>query len=66
MPRLADVDLVTGEVRCRGPVTRVRYERGRSGELLHVEVKKVAAAAEGFYREEKPKRKGLFGALSGK
>lgn len=66
MPRLAEVDRVTGEVWCRGPVTRVRYERERPGELLHVEAKKVAAAAEGFYREEKPKRKGLFGALFGK
>ena len=27
MPRLADVDRVTGEVRRRGPVTCVRYER---------------------------------------
>ena len=40
-PRLADVDRVTGEPRRRGPVTRVRYERERPGELLHVDVKKV-------------------------
>ena len=42
MPRLADVDRVTGEVRRRGPVTPVRYERDRPGELIHVDVKKVA------------------------
>ena len=42
LPRLADVDRVTGEVRRRGPATQVRYERERPGELLHVDVKKVA------------------------
>ena len=47
MPRLADVDRVTGEVRVRGPVTRVRYERERPGELLHVDVKKVARIPDG-------------------
>ena len=47
LPRLADVDRVTGEVRRRGPVTHVRYERGRPGELLHVDVKKVARIPDG-------------------
>ena len=42
LPRLADVDRVTGEARRRGPVTPVRYERSRPGELVHVDVKKVA------------------------
>ena len=42
LPKLADVDRVTGEVRRRGPVTRVRYERESPGELVHVDVKKVA------------------------
>lgn len=42
LPRLADVDRVTGEVRRRGPVTPVRYERERAGELVHVDVKRVA------------------------
>lgn len=41
-PRLAGVDRVTGEPRRRGPVTRVRYERERPGELVHVDVKRVA------------------------
>ena len=47
LPRLADVDRVTGEPRRRGPVTRVRYERDRPGELLHVDVKKVARIPDG-------------------
>lgn len=47
LPRLADVDRVTGEVRRRGPATPVRYERERPGELVHVDVKKVARIPEG-------------------
>ena len=47
MPRLADVDRVTGEVRRRGPATPVRYERERPGELVHVDVKKVARIPDG-------------------
>ena len=47
MPRLADVDRVTGEVRRRGPATAVRYERDRPGELVHVDVKKVARIPDG-------------------
>lgn len=47
LPRLDDVDRVTGELRSRGPVTRVRYERERPGELLHVDVKKVPRIPEG-------------------
>lgn len=47
LPRLADVDRVTGEVRRRGPVTPVRYERERPGELLHVDVKRVARIPDG-------------------
>ena len=47
MPGLADVDRVTGEVRRRGPVTPVRHERERPGELVHVDVKKVARIPDG-------------------
>lgn len=47
LPRLADVDRVTGEERRRGPVTPVRYERERPGELVHVDVKKVARVPDG-------------------
>lgn len=35
------------EARRRGPVTPVRYERERPGELLHVDVKKVARMPDG-------------------
>ena len=47
LPRLADIDRVTGEARVRGPVTRVRYERERPGELVHVDVKKVTRIPDG-------------------
>ena len=47
LPRLADVDRVTGEARRRGPVTPVRYERERPGELVYVDVKKVARIPDG-------------------
>ncbi|WP_303249645.1 helix-turn-helix domain-containing protein [uncultured Slackia sp.] len=47
MPRLADVDRATGEVRRCGPVTPVRYERESPGELVHVDVKKVARIPDG-------------------
>lgn len=47
LPRLADVDRVTGEARHRGPVTPVRYERERPGELVRVDVKKVARIPDG-------------------
>ena len=36
LPRLSDVDRVTGGVRRRGPATPVRHERERPGELVHV------------------------------
>ena len=47
LPRLADVDRMTGGPRRRGPVTRVHYERERPGELVHVDARKVARVPEG-------------------
>ena len=47
LPRLSDIDRVTGEVRRRGPASSVRYERESPGELLHVDVKKVARIPDG-------------------
>ncbi|MDO4429191.1 MAG: integrase core domain-containing protein [Atopobiaceae bacterium] len=47
LPRLADVDRVTGEVRRRGPAAPVRHERERPGELPRVDVKKVARIPDG-------------------
>ena len=42
LPWLANVDRVTGGVRRRGSVAPVHYERERPGELIHVDVEKVA------------------------
>ena len=47
VPRLAGVGRGAGGVRRRGPVTPVRYERERPGELVHVDVKKVARIPDG-------------------
>jgi transposase InsO family protein len=41
LPRLSECDALTGEPVRRGPVSRVRYERKRPGELVHVDVKKL-------------------------
>lgn len=41
-PPLAEYDPVGGGLRPRGPATRVRYERDEPGDLVHVDVKKLA------------------------
>jgi transposase InsO family protein len=41
MPRLSTLDALTGVPVRRGPATRVRYERDRPGELVHIDVKKL-------------------------
>ena len=46
-PALSEYDPVGGGLRPRGPATRVRYERERPGDLVHVDVKKVARIPEG-------------------
>ena len=46
VPRLADVDRLTGEL-IRRRATDVRYERSRPGELLHVDVKKLGRVPDG-------------------
>jgi transposase InsO family protein len=47
LPRLCDCDALTGTRVRRGPVSRVRYERARPGELVHVDVKKLGRIPEG-------------------
>jgi transposase InsO family protein len=47
LPRLCDCDALTGEPVRRGPVSRVRYERQRPGELVHLDVKKLGRIPEG-------------------
>jgi transposase InsO family protein len=47
MPRLAELDALTGEPVRRGPMSRVRYERERPGELVHIDVKQLGRIPEG-------------------
>ncbi len=47
MPLLRDLDALTGEPVRRGPVSGVRYERARPGELVHIDVKKLGRIPEG-------------------
>ena len=41
LPRLYEIDTITGEVIRSSKTTAVRYERDRPGELVHVDVKKL-------------------------
>ena len=41
LPRLYEIDTITGEVIRASKSTAVRYERDRPGELVHVDVKKL-------------------------
>ena len=41
LPRLYEIDTITGEVIRASKTTAVRYERDRPGELVHVDVKKL-------------------------
>jgi transposase InsO family protein len=47
LPLLRELDALTGEPVRRGPVSRVRYERPRPGELIHVDVKKLGRIPDG-------------------
>ena len=47
MPLLRDLDALTGEPVRRGPVSGVRYERERPGELIHIDVKKLGRIPDG-------------------
>jgi transposase InsO family protein len=46
-PRLAALDPMSGEVIRSSKVTAVRYERSRPGELVHMDVKKLARIPDG-------------------
>jgi transposase InsO family protein len=46
-PRLAALDPITGQVIRSSKVTAVRYERSRPGELVHMDVKKLARIPDG-------------------
>ncbi|MCF6737723.1 IS481 family transposase [Blastococcus sp. KM273129] len=47
LPRLAALDPMTGEVIRASKHTAVRYERARPGELVHMDVKKLARIPDG-------------------
>jgi transposase InsO family protein len=47
LPRLAELDSITGEVLRASKATTVRYERARPGELVHMDVKKIGRIPEG-------------------
>ena len=47
LPRLAALDPMTGEVIRSSKTTAVRYERSRPGELVHMDVKKLARIPDG-------------------
>ena len=47
LPRLCELDALTGAPVRRGPASRVRYERERPGELVHIDVKKLGRIREG-------------------
>jgi transposase InsO family protein len=47
VPRLAVCDPMTGEVIRASKTTAVRYERGRPGELVHMDVKKIGRIPDG-------------------
>jgi len=47
VPRLASCDPMTGEVIRASKTTAIRYERGRPGELVHMDVKKIGRIPDG-------------------
>lgn len=47
LPRLADLDSMTGERLRASKTTAVRYERERPGELVHMDVKKLGRIPDG-------------------
>jgi transposase InsO family protein len=47
MPHLARLDPITGEVIRASKATAVRYERATAGELVHMDVKKIARIPDG-------------------
>lgn len=47
VPRLCECDPLTGQVIRASKTTAVRYERGRPGELVHMDVKKIGRIPDG-------------------
>lgn len=64
LPRLADIDRVTGEVIRASRATDHRYERERAGDLVHVDVKKLGRIPDGggwraHGRSEQVRKRGI-------
>lgn len=47
VPRLCELDSITGELLRASKKTTVRYERERPGELVHMDVKKLGRIPDG-------------------
>ncbi len=47
LPRICEIDPMTGEVIRASKTTALRYERDRPGELVHVDVKKIGRIPDG-------------------
>ncbi len=47
LPRICEIDPMTGEIIRASKTTAVRYERDRPGELVHVDVKKIGRIPDG-------------------
>jgi transposase InsO family protein len=47
LPLLAECDPLTGDVIRASKTTTVRYERGRAGELVHMDIKKIGRIPDG-------------------
>jgi transposase len=47
LPRLSNLDTLTGQPVRRGPMSGVRYERDRPGELIHVDTKRLGRIPDG-------------------
>jgi transposase InsO family protein len=47
LPRLSNLDTLTGQPVRRGPMSGVRYERARPGELIHLDTKRLGRIPEG-------------------
>jgi transposase InsO family protein len=65
VPPLRELDALTGEPVRRGPMSRVRYERERPGELVHLDVKRLGRIPDGggWRAHGRGARPGRLGAI---
>ena len=65
MPRLCELDPLTGAVIRASKTTAVRYERARPGELVHMDVKKIGRIPDGGGWRAHGRQMGSTGARNG-